>query len=229
MSSTSLRERRRGLGAAADEPGDAGRVAHDVPGVVVEAHAHEQVAGEDLLLHDDLAAVLELDDVFHRDDDLEDAVLDVHRAHAAREVRLHLVLVARVGVHDVPAPGPVVRARLGSGIVLDRRAARRRRARLRASSSASSSASIASQPSTARPSTSRSSRRLDVARRPPRRLASLLGFDGGVGLGVGLARRTCGRRRLGFERLACRRRAVGRGSIVSDISRRCSRRAWSEK
>ena len=108
-----LARERRGLGAAADEAGDAGRVAHDVPGVVVEAHAHEQVAGEDLLLHDDLAAVLELDDVFHRDDDLEDALLDVHRAHAAREVLLHLVLVAGVGVHDVPAPGPVVRARLG--------------------------------------------------------------------------------------------------------------------
>ena len=40
--------------------------------VVVEVAAHEQVAGEDLLLDDDLLAVLELDDVFHRDDDLVD-------------------------------------------------------------------------------------------------------------------------------------------------------------
>ena len=131
MSSTSLRESGVGLGAAADEPGDAGRVAHDVPGVVVEAHAHEQVAREDLLLHDDLAAVLELDDVFHRDDDLEDAVLDVHRAHAAREVRLHLVLVAGVGVHDVPAAGRSygLGSALGDLVVVDRprrRAARRR-------------------------------------------------------------------------------------------------------
>ena len=101
---------RRGLGAAADEAGDAGRVAHDVPGVVVETHAHEQVAGEDLLLHDDLAAVLELDDVFHRDDDFEDAVFHRHRTHAAREVLLHLVLVARVRVHDVPATRTVVGA-----------------------------------------------------------------------------------------------------------------------
>ena len=108
-----LARQRRRLGAAADETGDTGRVAHDVPGVVVEIHAHQQVAGEDLLLHDDLAAVLELDDVFHRDDDFEDAVLDRHRTHAAREVRLHLVLVARVRVHDVPATGPVERARLG--------------------------------------------------------------------------------------------------------------------
>ena len=34
------------LGAAGDEPGDTGRVAHGVPGVVVEGHPHEDVAGE---------------------------------------------------------------------------------------------------------------------------------------------------------------------------------------
>ena len=58
MSSTSLRDNGRGLGAAADETGDTRRVAHDVPGVVVEVHPHQQVAGEDLLLHDDLAPFL---------------------------------------------------------------------------------------------------------------------------------------------------------------------------
>src|SRR6476620_4963692 len=104
---------RRGLGATADEPGDARRVAHHVPGVVVERKADEQVARPHLLLHHELAAVLELDDVFHRDDDLEDALLDVHRADAACEVLLHLVLVAGVGVHHEPATGPVVGARLG--------------------------------------------------------------------------------------------------------------------
>ncbi len=104
---------RRGLGATADEARDPGSVAHDVPGVVIEVHAHEQVPGEDLLLHHAAGAALELDDVFHRDHDLEDALLDIHRAHAAGEVLLHLVLVAGVGVHDVPLPGPVERARLG--------------------------------------------------------------------------------------------------------------------
>ena len=77
MSSTSLRDSGVGFAPLPTNPVTPGRVAHDVPGVVVEVHAHEQVAGEDLLLHDDLAAVLELDDVFHRDDDLEDALLDV--------------------------------------------------------------------------------------------------------------------------------------------------------
>src|SRR3954469_25045567 len=42
-------ERRR-LGAAADEAGDAGRVPHHVPGLVVEAHPDQQVARPDLLL-----------------------------------------------------------------------------------------------------------------------------------------------------------------------------------
>ena len=82
----------------------------DGPRVVVEVAPAEQISGEDLLLDDDLLAVLELDDVLHRDDDLEDPVLHVHRDDPALEVGLHLVLVAGVGVDDVPPPGPVVRA-----------------------------------------------------------------------------------------------------------------------
>ena len=105
-----LAGQRRGLGARADEAGDAGRVANDVPGVVVELAAHEQVAGEHLAAHHDPLAVLELDDVLGGDDDLEDPVLHVHGGDAVLEVRLHLVLVAGVGVHDVPLAGTVVRA-----------------------------------------------------------------------------------------------------------------------
>ena len=108
---------RRRLRALADEPSHAGRVADDVPGVVVHVAPHEQVAGEDLLLDDDLAAVLELDDVLHRDDDLEDLVLGVHRLGAGLEVLLDLLLVARLRVHDVPGAGSVVRA-LRSGSIL---------------------------------------------------------------------------------------------------------------
>src|SRR5438105_8714260 len=102
---------RRGLGAAADEPGDPGRVAHDPPRVVVEVEADEEVAREDLLRDDRLPAGLELDDVLHGDDDLEDPLLHVHGADPAGQVRLHLVLVAGVGVDDEPFPRPVVRAR----------------------------------------------------------------------------------------------------------------------
>ena len=100
----------RRLGAGADEPGDAGGVADDRPAVVVELAPAQQVAGEHLLLDDDLLAVLELGDVLHRDDDLVDAVLHAHRDRAAVEVRLHLVLIAGVGVDDVPATGLVVGA-----------------------------------------------------------------------------------------------------------------------
>src|SRR5947209_14665431 len=66
---------RGGLGAQADEPGDARRVADDPPGVVVELAADQQVPREDLLLDGHPLAALELDDVLHGDDALEDAVL----------------------------------------------------------------------------------------------------------------------------------------------------------
>src|SRR6266498_1606993 len=74
---------RRGLGARADEAGHAGGVAHHVPGVVVQVHADQQVAGEDLAGDDLALASLDLHDVFHGDDDLEDLLLHVHRGDAA--------------------------------------------------------------------------------------------------------------------------------------------------
>ena len=98
-----LAGQRRGLGALADEAGDARGVADHVPAVVVELAAHEEVAGEHLLLDDDLLAALELDDVLHRDDDLVDALLHVHGRGAGLEVLLDLLLVARLRVDDVPA------------------------------------------------------------------------------------------------------------------------------
>ena len=85
--STSRRDSGVGLAPWPDEAGDAGGVADDVPGVVVEVAAHEQVAGEHLLLDDDLLAVLELDDVLHGDDDLVDASSMFIDAMRALEVR----------------------------------------------------------------------------------------------------------------------------------------------
>ena len=92
------------------KPVTPGRVADHVPGVVVEVAAHEQIAREHLLLDDDLLAVLELDDVFHGDDDLVDAALHVHGRGAGLEVLLDLLLVARLRVHHEPLAGPVGRA-----------------------------------------------------------------------------------------------------------------------
>src|ERR671922_12684 len=46
----------------------------------------------------------DLHHVLHRDVDAEDLVLHLHRVDPRLEVRLHLVLVARVRVDDVPVP-----------------------------------------------------------------------------------------------------------------------------
>ena len=109
--STSLRERGVGFSrVAGDEPGDAGSVADRVPGVVVEGHPDEDVAREYLLGDGLLLSALELDHVLHRDVDLEDPVLHVHRLDPGLEVCLDLVLIARVGVDDVPVTGHVVGA-----------------------------------------------------------------------------------------------------------------------
>ena len=125
-----MRRQRRRLGALADEAGDARACCGSTyQRVVVEVAAHQQVAGEHLLLDDDLLAVLELDDVFHRDDDLVDALLHVHGRDAGLEVLLDLLLVARLRVHDVPA---------------DRAGRRGSRAGRRAASSSSASSSSTS-------------------------------------------------------------------------------------
>ncbi len=68
----------------------------------------EQVAGEHLLGDGRLAAVAELDDVLHRNDDLVDPLLEVHRGDAGLEVLANLLLIARLGVYDEPLSGAVV-------------------------------------------------------------------------------------------------------------------------
>jgi len=89
-----LRER-DGLRARADEAGHARGVLHDRPGLVVQVHVHEHVAGQDPLLGLDLLAVLRLDDLLGRDDDPAEAHLLRHRVDPVLEVRLDLVLVPR--------------------------------------------------------------------------------------------------------------------------------------
>ena len=98
---------RRGLGPRArrDEPGHARRVANDVPRVVVVDHLHQQVAREDLLLDDLLLAALDLHHILHGDVHAEDLALHLHGVDAVLEVRLDLVLVARVRVDHVPIAG----------------------------------------------------------------------------------------------------------------------------
>ena len=99
------RQRRRPR-RRADETGDAGRVAHRAPRLVVELHADQDVAGQHLAVDLLALAVLDLGDLFGGHLDLEDVVADVEVLHAGLEVGLHLVLVAGVGVDDVPVAGP---------------------------------------------------------------------------------------------------------------------------
>ena len=114
-----------GREVAPTNPVTPGRVADRAPRLVVEIHPDQDVAREDLALHLLALAVLDLDDLFGRHLDLEDVVLHVQGLDAALEVGLHLVLVAGVGVHDVPVaelgaqlacaaprPGPRPRRRL---------------------------------------------------------------------------------------------------------------------
>ena len=86
-----------------------GRVTDHEPRVVIETHPGQQVTGEDLLLDNDLFAVLELDDILERNDDLEEPLLHVHGLGAGQQVIANLVLVAGLRVDHVPPTGPVVR------------------------------------------------------------------------------------------------------------------------
>src|SRR3712207_4308692 len=79
---------RRGPGGRADEPGDPGGVAHRAPGLVVEVHADEQVAGQLLPVDLGALAVLDLGDLFGGHLDLEDVVLHVERLDARLQVGL---------------------------------------------------------------------------------------------------------------------------------------------
>ena len=93
---------RNRLGPRGDESRHAGRIAHDVPRLVVHDHLDQHVAGEDFALNGIALAVLDLDLVFHRHDDLEDAVGDAHRLDAMLEILFNLVFIAGVRVDDVP-------------------------------------------------------------------------------------------------------------------------------
>src|SRR4051812_41410527 len=88
---------------AADEARHARGVPDDEPAVGVEDHLDEHVPGIDLLLNRMALALADLDLVLHRHEDLEDPVVHAHGLDTVLEVGLDLVLVARVGVDDVPA------------------------------------------------------------------------------------------------------------------------------
>ena len=94
-----------GIGSldAPTKPVTPGRALDDLPGVLVEVHVDQHVAGHGALLDGDLLVVLHLLDGLRRDDDLAHGALLAERDDAVLEVLLDLVLVPGVGVDDVPA------------------------------------------------------------------------------------------------------------------------------
>ena len=177
MTSTSALEHVEGLFEAqrgrvvrvAHEARDAGRVTHDRPGVFVELHAHEHVAG-DPDARDHLAlTVLDLDDVLHRDLDLVDVLFDLERRLALLDVGLHLALEARVGVDDVPLAGQ--RAQFGAERLVRVLVLVRPRRRPASSASAISASAESRSPSTVAASAASTvprRRRRHRPRHPPR-------------------------------------------------------------
>ncbi len=70
-----------GLGCGTDETGAAARVAHHIPGIVVHDHLDQNVAGEQLMLHHTLLAVLDLRHHLGRNLDVTDQVLQMAVFH----------------------------------------------------------------------------------------------------------------------------------------------------
>ena len=77
-------------------------------GVAAPVGAYQQITGKHLFGHNHLSALLELDDVFHRDDHLVDVFLHVQRHDASFEVLFHLVLITGLSMNNEPATGPIV-------------------------------------------------------------------------------------------------------------------------
>src|SRR3972149_3884304 len=125
--------------ARADEAGHAGRVAHDEPGaarlrgvLLQQIHVNQDVAGEDLARDGAAHAAVHLDLVHRRHEDAMNEVAGVHRCDAVLEVGLDAVLVAGVGVDDVPGAALLEVIVLGERLLLALGQGRLQLGRLRA-------------------------------------------------------------------------------------------------
>src|ERR1700691_2684277 len=86
-----------------DEAGNLRRILDDVPGLVVEHHLDEDVPGEKFAARDFArAALAEFLYALNRDQHLADFFFLMKRAYPLLERGLGLVLVARIGVDDIP-------------------------------------------------------------------------------------------------------------------------------
>ncbi len=92
------------LRGRADEAGAAARIAHDIPGIVVHHHLDQNVAGEQLVLHHTAPCRPCQSRGPSRTGTLMSQIRSCRRRFSTmvcRSVR-HLVLVAGIGMHDIP-------------------------------------------------------------------------------------------------------------------------------
>src|SRR6185312_7082689 len=87
---------------AAQESGVLRRVLDQVERLLVEIHLHEHVAGEKFAGGRALLSLHQLDDGVGRDEDVPELLVERSLANAIEQRELGLVLVARIGVYDVP-------------------------------------------------------------------------------------------------------------------------------
>src|SRR5690348_13093138 len=97
-----LRNRRRLVGRAADEPGDLRRALHQVPRIVGHLHLYQHVAGKELPLRDRPRPVLHLDHFLDGNEDLAELIGHAGALDPLSERALHALLESGVGMHHVP-------------------------------------------------------------------------------------------------------------------------------
>src|SRR5579872_7257920 len=100
-----LADRRRPGALAAEKAGDLGGVLDQMPGLVVEIHLDQHVAGKELALGADLRAALDLDDLLGRHQDLVEAVGEALLLGLLADRGRDLFLEPGIDVDHVPAGG----------------------------------------------------------------------------------------------------------------------------
>ena len=93
---------RGGVALVAHEGGHTRGFTDDGPSGVIEFGADEDVARQQLALHNLLLAVLVLEHLLNRNDNLKDRVLDLEGLGTHVQVGLYLVFVAGIALNDVP-------------------------------------------------------------------------------------------------------------------------------
>ena len=85
-----------------NEARDTGGITNAVPALVVHDATNKDVAGENLLLNGLLATVLELNNVFHRDDGFVNAIFNVERLNTRFKIGFDFLFVSSLSVHNEP-------------------------------------------------------------------------------------------------------------------------------